>query len=69
MMKIIYHANTFNRDTKRVLQVIRELNNGTDAEECIKGIKCVCQAMQALQFHYDGDAVGKRKCFRLPRMD
>ena len=63
--EIIYHAplqgNTFNRDTKRVIQIIRELTNGTDAEEWIKGLKCGRQAMQALQLHYDGDAAGKSK--------
>ena len=43
-MKIIYQAslvnNMFTRDSRKVLDIIKELTLGTDTETWIKDIKC-----------------------------
>ena len=57
-VQIIYQASLvgkmFTRESRRVLDIIKELTLGTDAETRIKGLKCVRKAMQELQDHYDG---------------
>ena len=57
-VQIIYHAsivgNMFTRDSRKVLDIIKEMTLGTDAETCIKGIKCFRKANQELLSHYDG---------------
>ena len=63
--EIIYHANLegnmFIRDSKRVLALLKELTNGTDAEAWMKGRRCGRVAMLALQAHYDGESEGERR--------
>ena len=43
-VQIIYQAslfgNMFTRDSRKFLDIIKELTLGTDAETCIKGLKC-----------------------------
>ena len=57
-VQIIYQEslvrNMFTIDSRKVLDIIKEMNLGTDAETWIKGLKCVRKAMQELQAHYDG---------------
>ena len=57
-VQIIYRAilvgSMFNRYSRKVLDIIKELTLGTDADTWIKGLKCVRKAMQKLQAHYDG---------------
>ena len=45
--------NKFNKDSRKVLYIFKELTLGTDAETWIKGTKCVRKAMQEIQAHYD----------------
>ena len=51
----------FNRDSRKVVDILKELTLGTDAETWIKGLKCVRKAMQELQAHYDGTSEGARR--------
>ena len=44
----------FARDSRKCLDILKELTLGTDSEIWIKGLKCVRKAMQELQAHYDG---------------
>ena len=64
-VKIIYQEilvrNMFNRDSRKVIKIIKELKVGTDNETWIKGIKCGRKAMQELQSHYDGTSEGERR--------
>ena len=57
-IQIIYQAslvrNMFTRDSRKFIDIIKELTLGTDAETWIKGLKCDRKAMQELQAHYDG---------------
>ena len=57
-VQIIYQAilvgNMFTRDSRKVLDVLKELTLGTDAETWIKGLNCGRKSMQELQAHYDG---------------
>ena len=57
-LQIIYQAilvrNMFTRDPRKVLDIIKELTLGTDAETGIKALKCAKQEMRELQSHYDG---------------
>ena len=52
-VKIIYQAilvgNMFTRDSRKVLDIIKELALGNDAETRIKGLKC---GRKAMQLHY-----------------
>ena len=63
--RIIYNAQLtgamFKRDSKHVFQILKELTNGTQAEEWMKGNTCGRAAMIALQNHYDGAAEGERR--------
>jgi hypothetical protein len=62
---IIYNAQLtgtmFKRDSKHVFQILKELTNGTQAEDWMKGKSCGRTAMIALQEHYDGTAEGERR--------
>ena len=57
-VQIIYQAsivgNMFIRDSRKVFEILKELNLGTDAETWVKGLKCRRKAIQELQAHYDG---------------
>ena len=41
-------------DSRKILDILKELTLRTDAETCIKGLKCGKKSMQELQAHYDG---------------
>ena len=60
--QIIYQAslvrNMFTRDSRKVLNIIKELNLGTDSETWIKVLKCGRKAMHELQAQYDGTPEG-----------
>ena len=65
-VQIIYQAslvgNMFTRDSRKVIDIIKELTLGTDAETWIKGLKYGRKVMQELQAHYDGKSeVARRK--------
>ena len=64
-MQIIYQAslvrNMFTRDPRKVLDILKELTLGNDAEIWIKGLKCGRKAMQELQALYDGTSQGTRR--------
>ena len=64
-VQIIYQASLvgkfFTRDSTKVLDIIKELTLGTDADTWIKGIKYGRNAMQELQAHYDGTSEGSRR--------
>ena len=64
-VQIIYKASLvgkmFTRDSRKVLDILKELTLGTDAETWIKGLKCGRKAMQELQAHYDGTSEGARR--------
>ena len=55
-MQIIYQAslvwNIFTRDSRKVLDILKELTLGTDAETWIEGLKQNRKAIQELQAHY-----------------
>lgn len=63
--EIIYNTELkgimFERDSRKVLSILRELTNGTDSETCMKNKKCGRIAMMALQAHYDGESEGVRR--------
>ena len=56
-VQIIYQAslvgNMFTRDSRKVLDILKEMTLGTNDETWIKGLKCGRKAMQELQAHYD----------------
>ena len=57
-VKIIYQAslvrNMFTRDSRKVLDILKELTLGTDTDTWIKGLKLRINEMQELQDRYDG---------------
>ena len=57
-VQIIYQESLvrkiFTRDSRKFLDVLKEMTLGTYAETWIKGVKCVRKEMQELQAHYDG---------------
>ena len=63
-VQIIYQAslvwNMFTRDSKKVLDILKEMTLGTDAETWIKGLKCGRKSMQKLHAHYEGTPEGAR---------
>ena len=63
-VKIIYQAslvgNMFTRNSKKVLDILKELTLGTDAETCIKGFKGVRKETKEPQAHYDDTSEGVR---------
>ena len=48
----------FTRDSRKVIDIIKELTLGTDAEIRIKGLKCGRKSIQELQSHSDGKSEG-----------
>ena len=64
-VQIIHQAslvgNLFIRDSRKIIDIIKELTLGTDAKTCIKGLKCGRNAMQELQSHYDRTQKDTRK--------
>ena len=64
-VQIIYQAslsgNIFTRDSRKVINIIKELSLGTDAETWIKGIKCGRNEIQELQNPYDSTPEGARR--------
>ena len=60
--QIIYQEslirNIFTRDSRKVLDIIKKLNLGTDAETWIKGLKCRKNPMQEVQANYNGPSEG-----------
>ena len=62
---IIYNTQLtdtiFNRDSKHVYQILKELISGTQAEDWMKEKSCGRIAMIALQNQYDGTAEGERR--------
>ena len=63
-VQIIYQeglvGNRFTRYLKEVIDIIKELTLGTDAEIWIE-VKCTRKAMQELQAHYDVTPEGSRR--------
>ena len=63
--EIIYQEilvkNMFTRVSRIVLDIIKELNLGTDAETWINGLKCGSKAMQELQANYYGTSEGAQR--------
>ena len=51
----------WDRDSRKVLDILKEMTLGTDAETWIKGLKCGRKAMRELQYHYDGTSEGERR--------
>ena len=49
------------RDSRKVLDILKEPILGTGAETWIKGLKCGRKSMQELQDHYDGTSEGARR--------
>ena len=54
-------GNMFTRDSRKFIDIIKEITLRTDAETWIKGIKCGRKAMQELQAHYDDTPEGARR--------
>ena len=48
----------FIRHSKKVIGILKELSIGTDADSCIKKIRCGRKARQYIQAHYDGTSEG-----------
>ena len=57
-VQIIYQEslvrNMFTRDSREVLDILKELTLGNDTETWMKGLKCGIKEMQELQSHFDG---------------
>ena len=51
----------FTRDSRKILDIIKNMNLGTDAETWIKDLKCSRKAMQELQAHYNKKSEGSRR--------
>ena len=51
----------FTRDSRKVLDIIKELTLGTESETCIKGLKCGINSMQELQAHYEFISEGEQR--------
>ena len=51
----------FKRDSKHVYQIMKELTNGTQVVDWMRGKSCGTIAMIALQNNYDGMAEGERR--------
>ena len=56
-VQIIYQeslvGNMFTRDSKKVLDILKELTLVNDAHTYIKGVKCGRKAIKELKAHYD----------------
>ena len=51
----------FTRDSRKALDILKELNLGNDTETLIKGLKCGRNSMQGLQAHYYGTSEEARR--------
>ena len=51
----------FTRDSRKVINILKELTLGNDTETRIKDLKCDRKVMQELQAHYDSTSYGARK--------
>ena len=51
----------FTRDSRKILDILKKLTLGTDAETWINGLKCSRKAMQELQSHYNNKSKGSRR--------
>ena len=64
-VQTIYQAslvgNMFTIDSSKVLDILKELTLGTDAETWVKGLKCGRKEMQELQPHYYGTSEGAQR--------
>ena len=49
------------RDSRKVLNILKELTLGTDTETRIKGLKCSRKSTQELQDHYDCTSEAARR--------
>ena len=57
-------GNMFIRESRKVIDILKELTLGTYAKTCIKVLKFVRKATQELQAYYDGTSeVARRKFF------
>ena len=52
-------GDTFTKDPRKVLNILKELTIGNDSERCIKGLKYARKEMQDLQAHYHGMSEGE----------
>ena len=61
-IKIIHQASLvgcmFARDSRKVINIIKELTLGTESETWIKGLKCGIKVMQEIQANYGGTSEG-----------
>ena len=60
-IKKVLSGKMFSRDSRKVLNIIKDLTLETYDETYIKGLKCIRKAMQELQDHYDGTSEGARR--------
>ena len=64
-VQIIHQAslvgNLFIRDSRKIIDIIKELTLGTDAKTWIKGLKCVRKAMQELKYCCYGMSEGAQR--------
>ena len=51
----------FTRNSRKVLDTLKELTFGTEPETYIKGPKCGRKGVQELQSHYDGTSERARR--------
>ena len=51
----------FTRDSRKALDILKELTLETDAETWIKCINCRRKVIQQLQAHYDGTSEGAQR--------
>ena len=51
----------FKRDSRKLLDIIKELNLGTDSKTWIKGLKYFRKATQELQDHYYVTSEGSQR--------
>ena len=64
-VQIIHQArlveNVFTRDSRKALDILKELTIGTAEETCIRGLKCGRNSMKELQAHYCGTSEGVQR--------
>ena len=51
-------GNMLMQDSRKVLDVLKEMNLGTYTETWIKGLKCGIKSTKELKYHYDGTLEG-----------
>ena len=64
-VQIIHQAslvgNIFTMESRKVLDILKELTLVTDTETWIKGLKCGIKSIQELKEHCDGTSEGVRR--------